>query len=128
MQRLAQHWKRSASPSEPTAAAPEGSHDNAISAEALAKEQLVRAVLAHCMTQELSAETMRLNLIGLCRALNALSQLAVERSENRELCMEAAGLVAVLTSCEQMLRSVSEFELVRQYRFHQGRVSSGLDL
>lgn len=131
MQRIAQHWRNAASPSE---SAPEcvedgeDSSDNAISQEALAKERVVRAVMAHCITQELSAETMRLNLMGLCRSLNLLSQLAVERSDNKDLCMEAAGLVAVTTSCEQMLRSVSAFELVRQYRFHQGHVSPGLDL
>lgn len=93
--------------------------DDAISGEALAKEQLIRQVVATCVEQRLPAETIRLNMLGLCRSLGALSQLAAEESNHRQTCMEAAGVIAVTASCERMLRSVSGFQLIQQYRFSQ---------
>lgn len=94
--------------------------DDAIDAEALSKEQLIRAIVAGCVEEELPAETIRLNMLGLCRSLGVLSQLAAEESQHKQTCMEAAGVIAVTASCERMLRSVSGFRFVRTYRFVKG--------
>lgn len=94
--------------------------DDEISIEALDKEQLIRGVVTNCVAQELSAETIRLNMMGLCRSLGALSQMAAEGSSHKQTCMEAAGVIAVTTSCERMLRSVSGFQLIQHYRFMAG--------
>lgn len=91
--------------------------DDAINGEALNKERLIRQIVASCIEQELPAETIRLNLLGLCRSLGALSQLAADESSHKQTCMEAAGVIAMTSSCERMLRSVSGFELIQQYRF-----------
>jgi hypothetical protein len=91
--------------------------DDAIDPEALSKEQLIRAIVAGCVEEELAAETIRLNMLGLCRSLGVLSQLAAEESQHKQTCMEAAGVIAVTASCERMLRSVSGFRFVRTYRF-----------
>lgn len=100
-----------------------GDPDDAISAEALAKEQLIRGVVATCVEQELAAETIRLNMLGLCRSLGVMSQLAAEDSQHKQTCMEAAGVIAVTASCERMLRSVSGFQFIRTYRFLKGASS-----
>lgn len=94
--------------------------DDDISGEALEKERLIRGVVAHCVAEQLSAETIRLNMLGLCRSLGALSQMAADESEHKRTCMEAAGVIAVTSSCERMLRSVSGFGLIRTYRFARG--------
>lgn len=96
------------------------SSDDEISDEALHKEQWIRQVVITCAEQELSAEAIRMNMLGLCRSLGALSQMAADRSDHKQTCMEAAGLIAVTTSCERMLRSVSNFSVIRQYRFARG--------
>lgn len=95
--------------------------DDAIEPEALSKEQLIRAIVAGCVEEELAAETIRLNMLGLCRSLGVLSQLAAEESQHKQTCMEAAGVIAVTASCERMLRSVSGFRFVRTYRFIKDR-------
>lgn len=100
-----------------------GDADDAISAEALAKEQLIRGVVAQCVAEELAAETIRLNMLGLCRSLGVMSQLAAEDSQHKQTCMEAAGVIAVTASCERMLRSVSGFQFIRTYRFLKGASS-----
>lgn len=94
--------------------------DDAIEPEALSKERLIRAIVAGCVEEELPAETIRLNMLGLCRSLGVLSQLAAEESQHKQTCMEAAGVIAVTASCERMLRSVSGFRFVRTYRFVKG--------
>ena len=96
------------------------SSDDEISDEALHKEQWIRQMVITCAEQELSAETIRMNMLGLCRSLGALSQMAADRSDQKQTCMEAAGLIAVTASCERMLRSVSNFSVIRQYRFARG--------
>jgi hypothetical protein len=101
-----------------------GDADDAIDAEALSKEQLIRAIVAGCVEEELAAETIRLNMLGLCRSLGALSQMAAEESTHKQTCMEAAGVIAVAASCERMLRSVSGFRFVRTYRFIKGSAGS----
>jgi aspartate aminotransferase-like enzyme len=91
--------------------------DDAIDPEALAKERLIREIVAGCVQEELAAETIRVNMLGLCRSLGALSRLAADQSQNKQTCMEAAGVMAVTATCEQMLRSVSGFRLMHTYRF-----------
>lgn len=101
----------------------ETSSDDDITDEALHKEQWIRQVVITCVEQELSAEAIRMNMLGLCRSLGALSQMAADRSDHKQTCMEAAGLIAVTTSCERMLRSVSNFSVIRQYRFSRSEDS-----
>ena len=98
--------------------------DDAIDAEALSKEQSIRSIVAGCINDELEAESIRISAVGLCRSLGAIAQLAVEESQHKQTCMEAAGVIAVTTSCERMLRSVSGFKLIRNYRFSKSSEDS----
>jgi hypothetical protein len=91
--------------------------DDDSSYEALEKEQTIRAVVRNCVEEELSADFMRVQMIGLCRSLSALGHTAAIHSNEKQICMEAAGLIAVTASCEKMLRSVSGFKLVESFRF-----------
>ncbi len=96
------------------------SADDAIDPEALSKERAIRAIVAGCVEQELDAEAIRISVLGLCRSLGAIAQLAAETSQHKQTCMEAAGVIAVTSSCERMLRSVSGFQLIRTCRFVRG--------
>lgn len=93
------------------------SDDDDFTIEAANREQLIREIVKACVEQGTSAETLRVNMLGLCRSLGAMSQMIVEQSNHKGLCMEAAGVLAVTASCEQMLKSVSGFNLIRSYRF-----------
>lgn len=85
--------------------------------EALNREQVIREIVMACVAEGTSAETLQVNMLGLCRSLGAMSQMVAEQSRNKGLCMEAAGVLAVTASCEKMLKSVSTFNLIRRYRF-----------
>ena len=91
--------------------------DDDTSYEALEREQTIRAILKTCVQEEVSAEMIRVNMLGYSRALGAIAHMAAKESSEKQICMEAAGVIAVTASAERMLSSVANFKLVSQYRF-----------
>jgi hypothetical protein len=91
--------------------------DEETSYEALEREQTVRSILKTCVSEEMSAEFIRVNMIGYCRALGAIAHMAASESTDKQICMESAGVIAVTATTEKMLSSVGNFKLISKYQF-----------
>lgn len=91
--------------------------DDETSYEALEREQTVRGILRMCVQEEMSAEFIRVNMVGYSRALGAIAHMAARETTDKQICMESAGVIAVTATCEKMLSSIGNFKLINKYQF-----------
>jgi len=70
-----------------------------------------------CVREELKADLIRINMLGYCRALGTLGHMTGQESTDKQICMEAAGVIAITATCERMLNSIGKFKLVNTYKF-----------
>lgn len=80
-------------------------------------EQIIREIVSQHIEGGAQAKNIVIGVMGMCRALNTMASAVVQASNNKTLCCEAAGIIAVTSTCERMLRSVTAFDFIEKYQF-----------
>lgn len=88
-----------------------------ISPAALEQERMIRQIVISIAQERLTAEHIRLQVIGLSRALGALSNSVSNQTDDIEIAMEGAGIMTVASAVEKMMSGVSSFHIIRKYSF-----------
>lgn len=96
--------------------------DNYVTPSAAEAEMMIRDIVGCSINEKSEAKNIAIGIMGLCRSLNTIATMALEDSDNKHLCSEAASTIAVASTCERMIRSITGFYLIENYMFHDDAV------
>lgn len=96
---------------------PHQEEDGYIRPSAAESEKIIRDIVSQNIHEGSEAKNLVIGIMGLCRALNTMASAALQASDKKNLCCEASGVIAVTSTCERMIRSLTGFQFVESYRF-----------
>lgn len=96
---------------------PHEQEDSYIKPSSAEAEQIIRSILSQNISEGAEAKNLAVGIMGLCRTLNTMASAALQSSDNKSICCEASGVIAITSTCERMMRSLTGFRFVENYRF-----------
>lgn len=99
---------------------PHQDEDGYIKPSSAEAEQIIRSILTQNISEGAEAKNLVVGIMGLCRTLNTMASAALQSSDNKSICCEASGVIAITSTCERMVRSLTGFRFVENYKFLGG--------